>query len=355
MRSILLFSLSFFFININSVQAQQPFFKIRKVSHKGDTFEFPVFSSKTDVNTSNKINNYLQLGELHLLEYGANKHIFENVVPPEDMPSGGMENYGYEIIQNTNKLLSVKTFQEICGGGCMFPHYYYHFNAQNGDVILLTDIISSDLYEDFRKMVIEKRKAVLSTTFEDFKRDESDDEQEKFELEDFDYILESFETDNLKDFYFENDTLYIDGFNLFKWHQRPIGAENVAAISLNELKTYLNDYGKVLLGFQKGNIKRFHSKSFGQVYYGKIGKKQEVVFFFREWSEGYTEGFYAYNKYGKGIELGIEIKGNELLITEYGEGDKTAIINLKLEGKVLKGTWENTGKTKSLPVRLKRK
>jgi len=82
-----------------------------------------------------------------------------------------------------------------------------------------------------------------------------------------------------------------------------------------------------------------------QVFVGKLDNKYEFVFFL----EGSVPhdgrriyGKYAYTKYGVGIWLRGEIKGDEYHLSE-----DNGYIKFKREGDKLIGTWQNKAKTKT--------
>src|ERR1700739_2848831 len=114
-----------------------------------------------DSTISKKINDCLQIGSIG--------SITSRAALPKLLKESGDDGYtqigntlSYEVYANNDKYLSLKI--STTPGTTMEPPTFssYAFNVQNGELILLTDLIDSASLPVLKKMLADKRRLVIS-------------------------------------------------------------------------------------------------------------------------------------------------------------------------------------------------
>jgi hypothetical protein len=335
MKTTLILALSLHFLFGN---AQNHFSYI--TLKKGKEYSFPIFNSSNKPAVK-KINQLLQIAELELLKGYEVKHVFEHVMIDNGTIYGGKTDLEFEVHTNSSKILSLVFREASCGMTCTYYSNYYNFNPGNGDMIQLKDLFTSAGYKVFyefvkKRRVSELRKEILKLPKEGQKFTEN--------------IVESYQNDDLSDFYIKNGVLYIDGENSFHKNQKFSGMETISKFSVSEFSKYLNAYGRSLFLKTQDNIGSFHSSGLPQLFKGTIGDEEILMVLKGNANESiYAE--YVYLKYGTGIFLEGEWKDNKILLTEHNnKSAEEPSIELKLAANKITGTWTNGKKTKSYPI-----
>jgi hypothetical protein len=332
------------FLSGIATYSQNSYFSVKKIK-SNDDFSFPIFSDRNAFSVSKKINQLLQISELEILREFPDQNIFKKISTNKDGLYGGKVSISYAIQANTSKLLSIKFDQASCGMTCHYWVRYYNFNAQNGDLLQLKDMFTEAGYHEFYKKIAQKRIKELRREIKKL---------DKEAQADFKEIETYYADDDLNDFYIKNGNLYIDGDNSFHKNLKFSGIETVCMFRSAEFKKFLNANGKSIFNLNNQPIKEFHSKSFPQLYKGKIAGKNVLMAI----NAGYKNDFraeYVYLRYGEGIFLNGELNGTTLSLSEKNIDDKdTSIIVAEFKNNQIEGTWTSKQKKKIYKVSLKK-
>lgn len=333
---------------------QQGHFPIETMRGKGGHLNFPIIAPENEGENVRKINHFLQLHELGLLQGKHDRHAFERVYWLDDFMPRGKVSMDYEIHQNSSNVLSIG-FQEAFDGATLsYWNAYYNFNAANGDVVQLEDLFSRRGFELFKAYLLKKRVQDLNRLLKKDSSFTSVKEQ----------VLGFYESHyGLEDFYIKDGYIHIDNedrfpkafFGIAELTNRP------TRIKVAHVTGYLNEYGRVLFGLEAGDLATYRSKSLPQLYTGRVGQSNPVIFILENPYDTQYSGHYAYLKYGKGLHLSGK-KINEIIqLNEYdGFWDFTnfnGYLQIKYDPKqpfLIKGKWLDDGKDKSYSFQVSR-
>lgn len=313
--------------------AQDGYFKIQKISDKEGYIFFPILSGR-DSYVVSKINTHLQLGELEILYKENNKDIFEQVTRQQIGIYGRKTDIDYNILSNTKQNFAVCFTETSCGMTCNYWVSYHNFNPLNGDKYLLKDFFSEPEYKNFHAYVTDKRQANI-------KRQLLAPEY-KIDYEEFaDELLELISNDELNSFYFTEDSIYFDNFNLLSKNSPFHGLDHITGISINEIRKFLSDFEFMVLVNGKEGV-NYKSRTEPQLYEGIICSNLKIYLLFRNEYDNDYIGIYAYEKYKKGINLRGKIVNNKIVLTECDdELEEVAELTFTKKGKRLSGTWKD--------------
>lgn len=333
------------FVLCSTLGAQTHFSTIENVSK--EEFVFPIIALPNK-QAQEKINIHLQLSELDLIKGYEKKNIFERVSFNNGTIYGGKVFISYEILNNSNRNLSMKFTESSCGATCAYWVQYYNFNPQNGDRYFIQDFFSPENFKRFQSTITPRRKEKIQNQIKMLLA-----KGEEMEYLD-EYIYTSIEGDDLDDFYFTNDSIFFDNENLLNKHDKVWDLDHVTGFSINEIKHLLNPFGQSALLTGEG-LESYQSKIEPQLYEGKIGSAAEFYLLFRNDYEKSYSGTYAYKKYGKAINLyGKETNGNYEFKEQNDDFDDVATITFQKENSNLSGFWTNN-KNKKLTFTATRK
>lgn len=343
------FLISFVIVSANAM-GQSYGFKIKPLEYTKDSgnLHFPVFYRKpADTRTTEKINQYLQLSELELLNGLQTKTIFEKVKIDDGSLYGRKWDMTYSIYSNNEKVLSLG-FDESSSG--MTTHYwsrYYTFNAKNGDVIQLSDLFTLQGYRKFHKYLIKK-------SIREFRKQLLGIDTTITNNSDWDEIIPELGQSNITDFYIKGTSIILDGNNLLNKDQK-IAMDITVKFKLPEFESYLNDYGKCIFGLKSGDIAEYRSCSSPQLFTGKIDK-YPVLFIIRQIYANEYEGIYCYQKFGKGIYMTGKVANGKIKLEEKTDQlENRAFIKGKITQDSITGTWTKNVKGPSLQLLVYRK
>ena len=315
-----------------------------------EQYNFPVFHSKQRPLVAEKINQLLQISELRMLKGFEENNIFESVTVDDHSIYGRRISILDSVLDISKKLISVKFKISSCGSTCNYWTTYYNFNSGNGDMIQLEDIITDSLYNDFQKYIASK---VVDQIKKGFYKDTPDscsgDAWCNFTIK-LVNNLSSFD-----EFYIKDNTLYVDCIEYFHKNMLPSDmTETLTAFSSQELKMYLNDFGKSIFGITD-SISRFRSNRLPQLYSGKIGTEQIIMVLNDDGLES-IQGEYVYTKYGHGIFISGRKVKDWIEMDEYDSaGKKVGQMEATIKGMEILGTWSNVDKSKTYPFFIKRR
>ena len=317
---------------------QSNFLKIEKIS-EGEEFHFPIIRC-TDKLVEEKINVHLQLGELDLIKGKEKKSIFEVTTFNNGTIYGGKVSIDYEVLANTDKILSIKFNQSSCGMTCAYWVRYHNFNPINGDRYGLKDFFNDTNYKIFKSIITPLRQNKIKEQIKQLIK--SGDKLEHLE----EYLYSYIEDDDLDDFFFTSDSLYFDNENLLNKHDKFWDLDHITAVSIETIKHLLNDFGKSAL-ITGENLETFRSMTEPQLYDGTLNDKSNFYLLFKNNYQNNYIGTYAYKKYGRAIGLEGMLENEEYVFNERNDNnDEVATILFRQNGINLTGTWNDKKGTK---------
>ncbi|GDX53164.1 hypothetical protein LBMAG27_22110 [Bacteroidota bacterium] len=256
MKKALIFS--FIHLIAFSLSAQKKYFNFQTIT-KDSNFSFPIFQSSSDSIVENKINVLLQLYELQLLYEHNETNLFKILQITSDSVIQGNTSLFFNVIENSDKILSVSFSKEWCSASCNYLTEYYNFNSGNGDLISFYDFIQRDKINSAIAAVTEKRKFNFLNQLPNLKSEQTIDTAS---------VLSELINSNLHYFYIKNDSVFIsDDECLSKFEKIYYDLNMITGFSAEELKPYLNDYGKTVYSNSKKTIAKFHGNNFPQLYF----------------------------------------------------------------------------------------
>jgi hypothetical protein len=337
-------------IILSGAKREISFFRVKPVEYKqeGRDLHFPLFySDHVNVLTAEKINQYLQLSELELLNGFQTNTVFEKVKADNGFIYGAKWEMTYDIYTNNARILSVGFTESSSGMTTAYWDRYYTFNSGNGDAIQLSDLFTSKGYRQFHQYIIKKSVA-------ECRKQLAGIDTAKSNMSDWDEIISEQGKSNISDFYIDGTSIILDGDNLLNKSQKGEIDINVK-FKLAEFKGYLNDYGRCVFGLKEGDIAVYHSSSLPQLFTGKIDK-YPVLFIIRNIAANEYEGIYCYQKFGKGIYMTGTIANGEIKLEEKTDQfESRAFIRGKITRDSINGTWTKAGKNQPLRLLVVRK
>jgi len=334
-----------------------------QIIRKGRDFSFPVFHRALNGEVETKINRLLQLSELMKIAKDPSPLIFSQVLVDDGTIYGGKTSMTAAIYSNSSDILSVGFDESSCGMTCAYWHKYHNFNPGNGDRIELKDLIDKTVYGSFRDFVYSKR--ARSYRSEVGRKVPLGDRQDLLDE------IESLKDSDLSDFYILHGSLIIDGENFLPKNNKFFGLNMKVRFGRNEIKNFLNAYGRAVFGLSNDETSKFHSTSLPQLFEGKVdGKWPFALVLDVAGDEKTALGVYAYLRHGVGIDLQGQVdKTGKIVLTERvlvkanpdarwlhdGEYDQNATIAGALSDDIFEGTWTSLDKLTTLPFIAKRR
>jgi len=346
---ILLFCWAVFITQI--VKGQKGYFNYKTITYNDKILSFPIFNNSKKSLVIEKINQFLQLSELELLIGHEKTSAFEIVSHNSDGLYGGKTDISFELINNSNKLLSIAFNESSCGMTCAYWVRYYNFNSLNGDLISIEDFFTPEGFKKFKPLIIKKRidNLILQLKSDSLSMDPG------FKDEFLEEKTNSIENDNLSDFFIKNNSLFIDGENLLSKNEKFSGIDMTCQFLLNEFRSYLNEYGKVIFMNTPTQLSTFRSIHLPQLYSGTIGN-EKILLIFRKTYENQVDGIYTYLKNGIGINLEGSLNEKALYLKELTrDHQENGSIDAGYTWKEIKGTWTSIDRAKILPIKVIRK
>lgn len=345
-----------------TASANHDFLLIEEITYKTDnsTIKFPFFTSviPEKVEVANQINKRLQ----HILFYddeiinknnipSVEKHLF---IRNDSIDQSGISflNYACDFYSN---ILKVTINIDWAGGP--YPvgaeTDYLQFDLEKGELILMPDLIDGAKYFDFlekfwlnncRNSIKEAHQCAYGNKTGNYESDSA-------------YTLDGeceFQCHKMNhQFILSNDSSFIsNNSNCFPhvWQNCNYGSSKY--LKINEIKDYLSNYGKWLLGL---------SESYSDVepyfhFVGKIDEKYKISLSIRKSEEDNVDGVYFYWKQNKKILLKGQITtGTEqIVMDEFVDNTMTGNFELEWDDFLYstEGFWFNKTKDKKLSVKL---
>lgn len=325
--------------------------KLIKDAADGGDLRFPIVlkNSANDIAVE-KINQFIQLSELELLNKFQKTTIFEEVAIGRSGLYGNKTDMAYSVYTNNNKGLSLG-FDEAASG--MTTHYwksYYTFNSGNGDLIQLSDLFTKTGYRQFHNYLVKKSVRKFKKQIIEMGKADSLNWRDEFEKEVTDQLGET----NIDDFYIQGNFIVLDGENCLQKGDKG-QFDMIVKFNLAEFKPWLNDYGKCVFGIKEGNIATYRSRSLCQLFAGKIDR-YPILLIIRSIYNNECDGVYCYQKFGKGIYMeGSIVNGHIRLEEQTNNFDTRALIAGKLSHDSIIATWKKNNNSTPLPLLVYRK
>ena len=346
---ILLFCWAVFITQI--VEGQKKYFNYETITDNSKNLSFPVFNSSKKSLALEKINQHLQLSELELLVGHEKENIFEIVTNNASALYGPKATISFEIINNSNKILSLSFNESSCGMTCWYWDQYFNFNTANGDLITVEDLFTPEGFKKFKPFILKRRVDNMAAQLES----DSISMSPEFKDEFLKLKTISIEKDDLSDFFIKDNSLFIAGENLLSKNERFSGIDMTCEFQLKEFKFYLNDYGKTVFMNTSTPLITFRSTHLPQLYSGTIGNER-ILLIFKPTYENQIIGIYANFKKGVGINLEGSLREKALYLRELTRDyQENGSIDAEYTWKEIKGRWKSIDGTKILPIKLIRK
>ncbi len=311
------------------VSAQKGHFGFDTIT-RGTEYSFPVFHSPADSIVEIKINVFLQLFELQLLADKDETNLFKELRITDDSIVFGATSLIFEVIENSDKILSVAVSKEWCGASCNHWTAYYNFNSGNGDMMSIYDFIEKDKINIAISVINGKRTFNFLNQLKNLNSEQAIDTTA---------VFNEIDNSNLDFFYFRNDSLFIsDEECLSKFEKAYYDLNMITGFSTAELKPYLNEYGKTVLSISKKDISKFSGNKFPQLYKGKTNDSIEFYFTFDFYYDFNGSGFIAMEKERTIHSFDGRFENNNFDLTEHDNNYydvgfiKAALVNGKIIG-----------------------
>lgn len=285
---------------------------------------------------------------------------------PEQLPEG-TASQEFELLRHDDRVLSLKFTVEGCGAYCEGYDLYYSFDARNGYLLDLRDLLTPAGHAAAARRVVEDRKRRYAERIKSQKKELAEqrkrgvsaeglkdmEERIPFTQECLDYEQRPDRATNLLDY----AKFRLEGGGIVLWTERCSNhalralddvADVETALAPKDLATWLTAYGKTMVLGQGDTPPP--ASPFGQVLRGKIAGAPVTMRLDRLHGSGTLTGVYVYDKYGRTITLRGQVTGNSVELTEGNSEEDKATLTLTQRGTALTGQWQGKGKT--APVAL---
>lgn len=329
-----------------------------KDSSGDDSLKFPLVKGG-DAAATQRINTLLQVTQLKKFPGKYRQSPFEDITPQKDSPSG-VDELDYTVNASTPSFLSLNIQGEYIGASVNPFSLNYNFDIKSGEPIALQDVFTSQGLTQFVQRVRTKRLKrlddYLSKSSSKSSRKSGDDDQgdatqmyaecrKRFATDDLSFSLMSL----------SKDSLTVSADCATSHYQQAVMDElgtfdnSYPFAALHDL---LNDYGRCLLIDQHTDCHREGSAPQSGVFHGSLDGRYPITLVFTP--SGYGSSGYAYDKFGKFIELsgGLEEDGAYHFSEQPDKGPSAQFILRRQADGSLKGSWKQDGKDKSMSVEL---
>ncbi len=288
--------------------------------------DFPILKSKND--NAKKINIYLQ--NLILEKQVKKRNIEKNRIYGKD------ENWirrtdGYNIYANNAQIFSLSV-NMTHSNGMTYPEYFL-FNSQNGEKILLEELLSDKGYE----MIDEKYTKYQTLIYTDIEKwfgnkVRGDENLEEKLLE----CREMINSEGVGGFYIQKDEIIFPMNSHsceFQDEKTDEYKKDRYTMKLSEIKKYLSNFGKKILLDKKADVSNYYFGDLGTFLKVEIenGEKATIIL-----DKNLETGSYFYDKIGVRIDFElVKFEGDNVRIV----AEDNSIIEIKLVDNGIKGTW----------------
>lgn len=224
------------------------------------TYEFPEVHIRGNKAAADSINNYLLSDFLEISMPEVRESIFENVWGNKEDAIVPLSDISYQVLSNSNKVLSLSISADGCGAYCEYFTRYYSFDKITGALIKTADLFNSGGVQLLLKKNNEIRRfkidSTLSVTADSLRTalaatDTSNAEyfREMITLYQDCLSMEDDRTDYYHECYLTNDSFVIITGRCSAHVNRNADelGEFIIPFALKEWQPYLSAYGKKLI------------------------------------------------------------------------------------------------------------
>ena len=348
---LLVIACAFWLNNANAQTNNEQVYHIQR--HTDGTNVMPLVSS-SNTQADRRINDYLFIDALSQLPTQLQTKKTITTMPASTA-------YGYQVVRNDRKVLSLNIRMGYCGAYCEESNASYHFDAQTGHHIGLTDVFTKQGIAQLDAKINQLNITRIERTVKHLKSIKRNDTTEA-QLELYSDCLSSKKERSKTPFNTFYSTFQINNrtvtFTSDRCSNHAMRAlDDIGdfdnSMSLTQLTPYFTAYGKAL--FSPTANDTFHPSAFGQVLYGTLGNARITMLLeppqtSNDTPESTVSGQYFYDQYKTSIELYGSLKDNAITLTENDERTPKTI-TLTINGASLSGYWQGEGKI--YPIRVK--
>jgi hypothetical protein len=342
-----------------SAQSTNDFYQIENVRYS-EEISFPFIISKLpeNVEIANRINKRLQnilFDEGKIINNSNLQSIKEYLYIQNDtINQSGISSLNYTI-DFYSRFIKITINIDWAGGP--YPvgaeTDYLHFDLKKGELVLMPDLIDGAKYFDFLdKFWLNDCRNSIRAAHQCAYGNETDNYES-----DSAYTLDGeceFQCHKMNhQFILTNDTIFIsNNSHCFPhvWQNCNFGSSQY--LKITDIKDFLSDYGKWLLGFNNSykDVKPYFH------FVGKINDKYKISMSLCKSMNDLVEGEYFYWKQNKKILLKGQIQSDseQIIIDELVNNSKTGSFELEWDDFLYStdGFWYNSSKEKKLSVKL---
>ena len=313
------------------------------------------FVSSNNIQADKRINDYLFIDALNQLSTQSQQQKDTTAMPKSTAES-------YSVVRNDNKVLVLNIRMEYCGAYCERDNVSYHFDAQTGYHIGLSDVFTEQGIAQLDTKINRLNIARIERMIKSLKRFKRKNDTVEAQLEMYTDCLNSKKERTAQPF----DSFY----NTFQIGDRTVtftsdrcsnhamrAIDDIGDFDNNlssaQLTPYLTTYGKALLNHTVSNT--YRPSAFDQVLYGTLGNSRITMLLNPPQKNSSTQdrsisGQYFYNQYKTSIDLFGSIKDNKITLNE---NDKQPVktITLTTNGTSLNGFWFSEGQSHPISVK----
>lgn len=240
----------------------------------GNNFVFPVLEEKSS-NNCKRINRHLQLLLLKKIIQPNKKKCFDFIKPGNDDENICRRKLSYSVKTNSSICISFQFEEETCLKQPFLIRRFISFDLSTGETIGLQDLFSVEGFKIFQQLASKRSYESLMSWVK---------LNQPGSLEDFNYIEQGLKEDSCSDFYINNNSICVDRRKYFNSSIDVNKLLNtVTLFHFDEIKSLLNEYGKLLLTNKKmpAYFKPFfylQPDGISKLYEGKSEEGCDVIF-----------------------------------------------------------------------------
>lgn len=308
-------------------------FSVKKLIYKTkeNSFEIPYITSAIKPAIAKTMNNYLQEG-LFLVKF-TDKNYQSNLV---DEFVDGDKTFGWSDMKVNSKIaprfLMIEIDAEYSAAYPSTQHETYFFDIETGQPFTIPTLFSLNGYLDFlEKYWLKNCSAAI---------------KEAYQCAEMTDDVCNYKCFNFDNFYIGNDSLKLETNTCFPHAMQSCDPDVSRQFSINEVKGYLNNYGKYLLGLSM--VKAIVPKQY--FFIGDVNGKYKINIALEIKSNNQVNGYYYYETQKKKIKLTGTITNGVLVLKEYINNSYNGIFEIpwKEDLYFLEGIWKNKDNSKNL-------
>lgn len=347
-----------FFLLISGLSfSQQKNLKITDLQPKSEDFAFPTVSYAEKPLVENKINTFLQVGQL--------EYIPGSGVSPSKLVSSGKTSYSnyvyfysWEKLETPKNILSIAISGEASGAYPEGFDIWKNFDLRTGNLINAKDLFQPNTIKTVENLIQKSVRKEVNDFLTELKSEKNPSEEVVDQIAMYEGCFTDFTLDGIE-YYFAKDKIRFIAGRCSNHAMRALDelGSHVVEFPYKNLEKYWSSYAKNLLSDSEKVDKTSLSN---KLYKGKIdGKYPITVLIDKVYDDGSFSAKYWYDKNKKMIEWNGKLKGNHISIIEndyYSEETNQwifrALVEADLQGNKISGTWQDYKTKKYLKLEL---